>query len=282
MLQLTLFIETSPDFFISWLGDHTRGAANQIFPTEKGKIGLNRARPLYPPGYFGTNIMYVGMGGFYYYTSNGNEDFAFPLSEIIRFKIVPLTSERIEVIAECTQPVAENYFLDLLESINKRWPQSPDFETRLKTYLTEIKQSLDAGLTDIKQGLAILYKRLEDDTYQKSLAQILELIQAERMNQGEMRQILDAIRRALQILLSPDTQLDTEIRGAIVSANKAIESEMDLQQKLELTLPIIPFFLNHKIELAAGSSINLNATYDELRKRWESLVTTSDEGDKDQ
>jgi hypothetical protein len=127
MVELTIIIDAPADFFTSWLQEYTRNVPGQVFPTDKGEFSLDRARPAYRPGDIGTKTTYVTMAGFYYSTNTEGETTAYPLSELISFKIVPLTPTRTEVIIMC-QPAVERYFLRLIESIQQRWPQSQDFK----------------------------------------------------------------------------------------------------------------------------------------------------------
>lgn len=72
------------------------------------------------------------MKGTYLTPKTGDVQTAYPLFEIISFKVIPLTSERIEVISECNQPVVQEFFLTLLSEIANRWPQSEDIGFQLE------------------------------------------------------------------------------------------------------------------------------------------------------
>lgn len=274
MLKLTFLIDAPADFFTSWLQEYTRNVVGQTFPTEKGNFSLNQARPAYRPGYIGTKTSCITMAGYYITNSNG-EATAYPLSELISFKIIPLTPTRTEVVAEC-QPAVKRYFLKLLENIDQRWPQSQDFHKNLTELLGKLEESVETGFNDLKQGQAALYKRI-DSTHQDALAQIEEAIRTGRMNQGEILRVLDAIRRALRIMLSVAAQLPPEMQDSIARANRAVESPLGMQQMLELTLPIIPTFLSYKVEVAAGTNFNLSAAIEEVKELWESFAIKENE-----
>jgi hypothetical protein len=264
-MKVTLFIEAPPDFFCSWLEDYTQDAPYRSFPTEKGYISLQRARPSRLHGY-------MGMEGIYCTFKDESTQTAIPISEVIRFKVIPLTPNRTEIAAECNQPVVERYFLHLLNEISKRWPQPADVEARL----VEIKRSLEAGFADVKRGQAVLYKHV-DQASRESLEQIRESIRLGRVEQGEMALAIDAIRRALQLMRAVETQVSKDVCELLDVARTAVESELGLQQKLEVTLPILPLFLSYSVELAAGSELDINAVVSDIRERWKSLIAQARE-----
>ena len=141
----------------------------------------------------------------------------------------------------------------------------------LEAHLFEIQYALNTGFNDIKKGQLALYRHVSN-AYAKHLEQVFELIQLDRIEKGEMYRTLDSILKVLRAMQSTDALLSTELREVVIQANTAIESSLDVKQKLELTLPIVPVFLEYKIELEAGSNIDLNAVYDEAKDRWHALL----------
>lgn len=162
--------------------------------------------------------------------------------------------------------------LSRLPAIDKRWPQSPDVEERL----SEIKQTLDTEFANIKRGQAALY-RLVGGIYRESLEKIRQLIELDRIEQGEMVRAVDTIRHALKWMQVEHIRLDAEVHELIEIAKTAVESELEVKQKLAVTLPILPLFLSYSVELAAGSRLDLNALVSEVRERWISLVARTRE-----
>ncbi len=134
--------------------------------------------------------------------------------------------------------------------------------TELIPHLNEIKD----GINDLKHGQAAIYRKI-DRANRDSLEQIISLVQAGRIDQGEMTRTLDAIRRALRLMQSNDA----EIMAATQKAKEAVESDLGLEQKLELSLPIIPLFLQYKVELSVNSETDLDAIRQEVLARWNAL-----------
>lgn len=69
-----------------------------------------------------------------------------------------------------------------------------------------------------------------------------------------------------------DSQVSENVRELLETAETDIEGELGLQQKLNLTLPIIPLFLNYGVELAVDSGLDMNAVVSELKACWTLLM----------
>lgn len=262
-MKITLFIDAPSDFFCNWLEDFTRNAPDHSFPTEKGRITAQRAtRSQVYGGY-----LLMKMEGFYSVRTDDIETL-YPISEVIRFKIIPLTPNRIEVLAECSQPVAQEYFLNLLTEMSRRWPQPPDIAYQL----AEANAALQTALADIQQSQASIFSKL-GELESKSLAQIQAAIHQGRIEQGEMVRVLDAIRRVIRFMQQDALRDNQELVEQANKAQDAVDSELSVQKKLELTIPLLPIFLNYKVELGTGSRIDLEALYSEVKQRWQVLLT---------
>jgi hypothetical protein len=86
-----------------------------------------------------------------------------------------------------------------------------------------------------------------------------------------MQATLEDLRRAMRVMLNRGIPMDTELRTAIADLTEAVESSLSLDQKLELALPLIPLLLNYKIELGAGSDLDLHDLIQSLRQHWQRL-----------
>jgi hypothetical protein len=58
----------------------------------------------------------------------------------------------------------------------------------------------------------------------------------------------------------------------VLELERAVESKLRVQQKLELAIPLVPMFLDYKIELELGSEIDLNSVREELQHSWLKLI----------
>jgi hypothetical protein len=261
-IKTNFIIETSQEYFCNWLQDFTRDAPYKNFPTEKGSICLQTARPA-QYGYSGNR--YMRMEGYYLTAPKDDSQTAYPISSIIEFKIIPLNQNRIEIVAECSQPVVESYFQILLEEIGKRWSPTKSSEQQI----SELQEVVSNGFSELKQSQSTLIN------IQEKLSQVLDAIHDGHIEQGEMNRTLDAVRRALKYMQKQDTALSKEVVEQVRKANEIVDSKIDLQQKVELTIPILPLFLNYKAEFGIASDVDLENLYNEIQARLLSLMEKS-------
>ena len=172
-IKTNFIIETSQEYFCNWLQDFTRDAPYKNFPTEKGSISLQTARPA-QYGYSGNR--YMRMEGYYLTAPKDDSQTAYPISSVIEFKINPLNQNRIEIVAECSQPVVESYFRILLEEIGKRWSPTKSSEQQI----SELQEVVSNGFSELKQSQSTLIN------IQEKLTQVLDAIHDGQIEQGEM------------------------------------------------------------------------------------------------
>lgn len=144
-----------------------------------------------------------------------------------------------------------------------------DWETlieQLTARLEGLSAQLGQGVDELKRGQAALYRQV-DQAYRDDLARILAAVQQGRLEQGEMRRALDAIRRAIRVAMARGLPMDAELRAAVADLTEAVKSSLRLERKLELSLPLVPLLLDYKIELGVESEVDLHDVWDELRRQ---------------
>lgn len=168
------------------------------------------------------------------------------------------------------QFLAERLGAKYLIKINKSIPLEPDQQRRfffvlhqifarsqdldlmtakaIQAELADIQKTVETGFSDMRQGQSDLLAQINRENRQLTEA-ILERIQLGRIEQAEMASVVNATARLLQLLRAESELWNAQMLSTIEQANNAIEGELDLHNKLELTLPIIPFLLAYKIEL---------------------------------
>jgi hypothetical protein len=132
-------------------------------------------------------------------------------------------------------------------------------------HLDEMQLDLGEKMEGLRRGQIALYHRVSVSNQAK-----LDAIEAEvrrgRIEQGEMRISLDAIRRVLRHVQETGLPVvDGEIRQSLADIHKAVNSDLGLRQQLELAIPVIPFLLEYKIGLEAG--VDLGAIWKDLVER---------------
>jgi hypothetical protein len=141
---------------------------------------------------------------------------------------------------------------------------------QITTRLDALSGQMEIGVADLKRGQATLYRQV-DQAYRDDLAHILAAVQLSRLDQIEMQATLDTLQHATQAVMDGGLPMNAELRAAVADLSEAVESGLSLQHKLELALPLLPL-LTYKIELGAGSEIDLHDLWDELYARWRRLV----------
>lgn len=125
---------------------------------------------------------------------------------------------------------------------------------KLQTYLGE-------KIDELKEGQAAIYTQISISS--KFTLQVLyKEIHDGRIEQGQLRQTIDAIRRALKHIQTSGLPIGNELKKVLDNIYLAINSDLPFNQKLELTLPIIPFLLEYKVDLGAG--VDLGTAWAEL------------------
>lgn len=201
----------------------------------------------------------MGMNGTYMIPEGINSETAYDIGNVIEFKMISLTPNRIEIAAECNQPVVTPYFIYLLSEMNKRWPQTADVVTEL----ARIKKAFETGLAELKAGQSAIYAKI-GGMEQYSLQKILEAVQQGRIEQGEIQRTIDAIRRTLKNLQSEGVAInDADVKKALDDIYCSISSSLDVHHQFELSLPVIPFLLEYK--LGIGGNVDLIAIWNRLK-----------------
>jgi hypothetical protein len=145
-----------------------------------------------------------------------------------------------ELVALCEQPEVTDYFDSLINKIRERYAASAP---------TTPTSDAGGGQRDINN----------------KVTEILAEIRQQRIEQGEIQKLLDAIRRALEYVLRAGLPTDVETKERLGKIYRAVNSDLSLQQKLELSLPIVPHILEYKVEIGAGEDVG--AAMEELRAR---------------
>ena len=131
--------------------------------------------------------------------------------------------------------------------------------------MEEMHHDLGSKLDDLKHGMAIIYRHISAKD-QTTITMILEDVRQGRIEQGEIQNGLDAIRKVLQHIHTTTLPIaDTAVKKSLDDIYQAVNSNLNFHQQLELSLPVIPFLLEYKIGLDAG--VDLGAVWKELGER---------------
>jgi hypothetical protein len=125
---------------------------------------------------------------------------------------------------------------------------------------------LDLGnqVGDLKRGQIAIYRHISSQN-QAAVEQIIGAVNQGRIEQGEVARALESIRRVLKYAQESDAVADQELKHTLAEIYQSVNSNLGFQQQFELSLPVIPFLLDYKVNLGAG--VDLGAMWQELLNR---------------
>jgi hypothetical protein len=93
---------------------------------------------------------------------------------------------------------------------------------------------------------------------------VLDAVEAKRVPESELQGALNAIQQTLseiqrQELRGPVTTDDVEHLSKVVD-----DTRLSAADKLKVTLPLIPYFLQYEHEISLEKGINLSSAWDRL------------------
>jgi hypothetical protein len=119
-------------------------------------------------------------------------------------------------------------------------------------------------LYGLKRGQAAIYQRIGSES-RAALELVLEQIQQGRVDRGQLQSAVDSIRRAVKRIQEVGLPVDDkEMEKVLEDVHRAIESNLALRQRLELSVPVIPLLLEYKVELGAGVDLDIEAVWANL------------------
>ena len=129
--------------------------------------------------------------------------------------------------------------------------------------IDEMHLNLGGKLNDLKRGQVLIYQHIDAED-QGALRAIRKEIRQQRIEQGEMQNALDAIRRVLKHIHEAGLPVaDDAIKQSLADIYQTVNSDIGLRQQLELSLPVIPFLLEYKIGL--DERVDLGAVWKKLK-----------------
>ncbi len=130
--------------------------------------------------------------------------------------------------------------------------------------------ALADDLDSLKLGQQAIYRQVTTES-RDALHNIAVAVRGGRLAHGEIDRTLDAMRRSL-VHIQREGLFDgnREIQDHLKHIDDALDSGLKSTQKLEISLPVIPFLVNIKADVGLRS---------DLRKIWKRLVRASKQRD---
>jgi hypothetical protein len=294
MFTVTFFIDTTLDYFSYWLDHYSNEGYIHPQTHQRGTIVLQLAPPLKKRNTSG--YVQVRVLAYFVRPDKKGKLGARGLGDI-GFAVIPLSPTRLEVKAECYYTPGLHCFVWVLNEIAKRWPETAEAiaeyvkqtswgtprnhplvadeksqeirtikgaETILH-HIDRVHRDLGERLDNLRQGQAFIYQRVGTEA-RTILNAILQEVQEGRIEHSTLTRMLDATRRALKHMQNMSLSVnDKELEKSLADIYQAVNSNLTLHEKLELSLPIIPLLLEYKVEL--GTGVDLEEVWKELVRR---------------
>lgn len=95
---------------------------------------------------------------------------------------------------------------------------------------------------------------------------MLDAAEAKRVPESELKETLDAMQQTLSEIEQQNVDLHETLERDVERSRKVInDHELEVEDKLKLTIPIIPHILSYERVIELKSGVNLSAA-------WQSLV----------
>jgi hypothetical protein len=265
-MKKTFFVNTPYEHFARWLEDRTRSFATLSFNLDNGRFTMLRAS-------FNQITRVVVMKGTHIWfdkegAERGGESYCY--RDAITFSLIPLSSSRTEVHAQCHQNDACPMFDNLLQDIQQRWPETTSDTQPLEPPVANI--DISAGLLDVASKQQAILDAIAHN--KKSAAKFsASLSSADIGLNDEVLALLGDVHSTVQLLLDSSLDIEESIKSLLVRSEDLISGEASISNKVELVVPIIPLLLNYKAEISVLSKLDLSEALARLDRRWKRLLT---------
>ena len=245
MYKRQLFINTSSKHFCEWLRKETSVYDKNTYPTENGYYQLRRAE--YKDTFFETHKLMV-IGGAYIFPKKAETQSSFGYEDLIKVSIQELGDNRLEVTFETHDEAVKSYIEKLIIKINHLWPMenyNPENNNEIKSQLLQITS--------------------EQKKIQEKLNRIYSGVQEGLIKQDELKSFLIKFEEVLLWAIDENNkQINQGDKEKILIGHGKLKSDLSLKQKLEITIPLIPLFVNYKVEIEKSTGININRLIDQI------------------
>lgn len=134
-----------------------------------------------------------------------------------------------------------------------------------KFRISRFEEKLDRYQNDMMQVLTKIYSQVSDND-RTILKQILEAVEQNRIEQGEISATVESLRRWAKHIQVAGLPADAALQTALSSLAQPVEEKGGMYQYLEANLPLIPGILTYKVEWGSSHQIDLQALWEEISK----------------
>lgn len=156
--------------------------------------------------------------------------------------------------------------------------QLQQMSAKLDEIRSDQKAVLD-GLSELRQTILSHFDASEkliidsvveqlDQNQLTTVQSILAAIEANQIQEAELKEILIALKKDFSEIEQGARQYDQQMIYEIERVSKVLnDPKIDLNNRLKISIPIIPLILSYEGEIALNSGINLRSAWQRLRKK---------------
>lgn len=156
----------------------------------------------------------------------------------------------------------------------------PEQVAALEDQLRQLQAQMGQGFADVRAGQGALSAQLENSVATVQAILLAQLEAQEQNLTGEILAVLesgavaaDELDRHLAVIAQAVGQAqpaDSAVQQVVLQAQEVLSAPgLDVQNKLKMTIPLIPFLLQYEGELGLGQQMNLEQA---LRIVWRAMT----------
>ncbi|MEG4323125.1 MULTISPECIES: hypothetical protein [unclassified Microcoleus] len=149
-----------------------------------------------------------------------------------------------------------------LQQMNNRLERLSAGQEAIFENINNLRQRLLSRYSASEKNIIFAITERLDQSQVITISAVLDAIEANKISEAEMQNILPSIQQSLMILQQRGVTLPVSQQAIAEIINAP---QMDFKHRLKVALPIIPFILDYEGEWELGTGIN-------LKEAWQKLV----------
>lgn len=151
-----------------------------------------------------------------------------------------------------------------LQQMNSRLDRLSAGQKAIFENINHLRQGLLARYSASEQNIIAAITERLNESQMTTISALLDAIEANKVSDSEMQNILPRIQEGLSILQKRGVTLPISKEEIVEVINAP---QMDFKHRLKVAVPIIPFILDYEGELELGTGINLKEALKQFMAR---------------
>ena len=156
-----------------------------------------------------------------------------------------------------------------IRQIDTKIDQIYEGQEDIKIELTDLRKSLLARFDTNEQVIVSTLIDQLNQTQLPIMQDMIDIIEADRIPESELHETLETVYQALSEMKSKEAECyNSQLRAGVESLSEIIDDpKLDVNNKLKVSLPIIPLIISYETEIQLTSGVNLKAAWKGLKDR---------------